>query len=116
MKLRQRVCTPMTQPEVWQALNDPDVLKRCLPGCETFDRVAEDAFDFALTAKVGPLKAKFKGNVALTEVHAPHCPILRQRPGRNHGRRTLRIPLRSNGGGAPAGLFGSSPARRVAAG
>ena len=83
MELSQRVWIPVRQALVWQALNDPDVLKQCLPGCESFDAVADpvgDAvadpvgdteFEVVLIAKVGPVKAKFKGEVILTDVQAP---------------------------------------------
>lgn len=83
MELSQRVWIPVRQALVWQALNDPEVLKQCLPGCESFDAVADpvgDAvadpvgdteFEVVLIAKVGPVKAKFKGEVILTDVQAP---------------------------------------------
>lgn len=75
MELSQRVWIPVRQALVWQALNDPDVLKQCLPGCESFDAVADPVgdteFEVVLIAKVGPVKAKFKGEVILTDVQAP---------------------------------------------
>ena len=71
MELSQRVQIPVAQDVVWQSLNDPEVLKQCLPGCETFDLVAEDTFEVVLVVKVGPVKAKFKGEVALSDVVAP---------------------------------------------
>ena len=71
MELSQRVRIPVTPIIVWEALNDPDVLRQCLPGCETFSRVADDQFEVHLTAKVGPVKAKFKGEVALSDVIPP---------------------------------------------
>jgi len=83
LELSQRVWIPVRQALVWQALNDPEVLKQCLPGCESFDAVADpvgDAvadpvgdteFEVVLIAKVGPVKAKFKGEVILTDVQAP---------------------------------------------
>lgn len=71
MELSQRVRIPVTTEEVWSALNDPEILKQCLPGCESFDRVGDDEFEVHLTAKVGPVKAKFKGEVSLSDVIAP---------------------------------------------
>lgn len=75
MELSQRVWIPVRQALVWQALNDPEVLKQCLPGCESFDAVADPVgdteFEVVLIAKVGPVKAKFKGEVILTDVQAP---------------------------------------------
>ncbi len=71
MDLSQQVHIPVSQQIVWESLNDPEILKQCLPGCELFERVDEQSFDIALTAKVGPVKAKFKGDVHLTDVVEP---------------------------------------------
>ncbi len=71
MQLNLRVKIPLSRPEVWQGLNDPELLQACLPGCESFDRVGDNLFDVVLLAKVGPVKARFKGQVSLTEVVAP---------------------------------------------
>jgi carbon monoxide dehydrogenase subunit G len=56
---------------VWNALNDPAVLKDCLPGCQSFDPSGENSFEVVLIAKVGPVKATFKGEVTLSEVKPP---------------------------------------------
>ncbi len=71
MQLHLRAKLPLPRREVWQALNDPALLQECLPGCESFERADEDSFDLVLMAKVGPVKARFKGQVFLTEVVAP---------------------------------------------
>lgn len=57
---------------VWQALNDPDVLRQSIPGAETVDKVSDTEFTATVTAKVGPVKAKFKGNVALSDIDPPN--------------------------------------------
>ena len=57
--------------KVWAALNDPDVLKASLPGCEALERQADDSFAATVVAKVGPVKAKFSGNVTLSDVKPP---------------------------------------------
>jgi len=56
---------------VWNALNDPVVLKDCLPGCQSFDPSGENSFEVVLIAKVGPVKATFKGDVTLGDVKPP---------------------------------------------
>jgi carbon monoxide dehydrogenase subunit G len=56
---------------VWAALNDPDTLRACIPGCEELTGSAEDGFEAVVKQKVGPVKATFKGAVALTDVIAP---------------------------------------------
>ncbi len=54
--------------EVWEALNDPEVLKACIPGCSEMIRNEDGGFAAVVTQKVGPVKATFKGAVTLTEI------------------------------------------------
>jgi len=62
---------------VWDALNDPTVLRKCLPGCESVERVSPDEFKVVLAAAIGPLRARFKGALRITEANAPaSCVIL----------------------------------------
>ena len=56
---------------VWAALNDPETLKASLPGCETLEKVSEREFVATVVAKVGPVKAKFNGNVTLSNLNPP---------------------------------------------
>ena len=58
--------------KVWAALNDPAVLKACIPGCETLDVTGENEFVAVATNKVGPVKATFKGKVRLTDLDPPN--------------------------------------------
>jgi carbon monoxide dehydrogenase subunit G len=53
---------------VWAALNDPEVLKACIPGCSELTGSPEAGFEATVTQKVGPVKATFKGAVTLTDV------------------------------------------------
>lgn len=55
---------------VWEALNDPAVLKLCVPGCESFIARSADEFEAVVQAAVGPVKARFKGVLALSERRA----------------------------------------------
>lgn len=57
---------------VWQALNDPDILKQCIPGCEELDKISDTEFTGRMTAKVGPLKTKFGGKVKLSNLDPPN--------------------------------------------
>lgn len=57
--------------KVWEALNDPDVLRACIPGCESLDRTGENELTATVTAKVGPVKAKFNGSVELKDLNPP---------------------------------------------
>lgn len=56
---------------VYQALNDPEVLKRSIPGCEAIEKVSETEMTASMVAKVGPVKAKFAGKVALSDLNPP---------------------------------------------
>ncbi len=71
MELSQRVEIPLGVLQVWQALNDPTILKQCLPGCEVFEATSDNEFNITLLAKVGPVKARFKGEVKLFDVNPP---------------------------------------------
>ena len=58
--------------KVWAMLNDPAVLKACIPGCETLDVIGENEFQAVATNKIGPVKARFKGKVRLTDINPPN--------------------------------------------
>jgi uncharacterized protein len=62
---------------VWNALNDPDVLKACIPGCETVEKTASADFMVAAVLKIGPMKARFKGKVTLTDQDPPRRCVVR---------------------------------------
>ena len=61
---------------VWDALNDPEVLKRCLPGCESVTMKAADDFRVVVTSSIGPLRARFNGSLRMTEIDAPRSVVL----------------------------------------
>ncbi|MXU66100.1 CoxG family protein [Oceanomicrobium pacificus] len=61
---------------VWAALNDPEVLKACIPGCSELTGSPEDGFAAVVTQKVGPVKATFKGAVSLSEIDAPNSYVI----------------------------------------
>src|SRR3954468_24211143 len=58
--------------KVWAALINPEVLKPCIPGCETLDVTGENEFSAVATNKIGPVKARFKGKVRLTDLDPPN--------------------------------------------
>ena len=57
---------------VWAKLNDADTLKTCIPGCEQLDKVSDTEFQAIATTKIGPVKAKWKGKVQLTDLDPPN--------------------------------------------
>jgi carbon monoxide dehydrogenase subunit G len=63
---------PALQQTVWDALNDPEALKASIPGCESVDKVSDTQFTARITMAIGPVKAKFNGDVTLSEIDAPN--------------------------------------------
>jgi carbon monoxide dehydrogenase subunit G len=57
---------------VWSGLNDPETLKACIAGCESLERTGDDAFQTLVAVRVGPVSAKFKGNLKMTDVKPPN--------------------------------------------
>ena len=63
---------PAPRQKVWEALNDPDILKQCIPGCETIEKLSDTELQAKVTAKVGPVKARFGGKVVLSDLDPPN--------------------------------------------
>jgi uncharacterized protein len=72
MTMTGEVQLPATRQVVWQKLNDPEVLKACIPGCEELNKDSDTAFRAVAVTKVGPVKARFKGKVQLTDLDPPN--------------------------------------------
>jgi carbon monoxide dehydrogenase subunit G len=62
---------PAPRQQVWEALNDPETLRRAIDGCEELKRVGDHQFEAKVTAKVGPVKARFGGKVTLEDLNPP---------------------------------------------
>ena len=71
MKLADEKRIEAPRDVVWRGLNDIDILQKSIPGCESLERVSDTEFNAEVSAKVGPVKAKFKGNVHLSELNPP---------------------------------------------
>ncbi|QRG06024.1 carbon monoxide dehydrogenase subunit G [Xanthobacter dioxanivorans] len=64
---------------VWRAILDPDMLRRCIPGCKELERTGDNAYAAKVQVKVGPVSATFSGSVELTDMEAPAgCRIVGQ--------------------------------------
>ncbi|KQX39596.1 CoxG family protein [Variovorax sp. Root434] len=61
----------ITQQQAWDALNDPETLKKCIPGCDKFELTGDNQYSVALALKIGPISAKFNGKVVLSDIVAP---------------------------------------------
>lgn len=70
MSGEQRIAAPRGQ--VWAALNDPEVLRQSIPGCQSLTREADDSFAAVAEIKIGPIGARFKGTVQLSDIDAPN--------------------------------------------
>lgn len=57
---------------VWQALNDPEILRQCIPGCEALEKVSDTEMTATVALKIGPVKARFQGAVELGNLDPPH--------------------------------------------
>jgi carbon monoxide dehydrogenase subunit G len=64
---------PASIETVWRALNDPDVLKQCIPGCEALEKTSDTEMTATVTLKVGPVKARFEGAIRLSNLNPPHA-------------------------------------------
>ena len=67
---------PAPRERVFAALNDPEVLKRCIPGCEVLERTSENTFEAKMAAKIGPVKAKFDTAIELSDVNPPESYVI----------------------------------------
>ncbi|MBZ9602571.1 CoxG family protein [Phyllobacterium chamaecytisi] len=56
---------------VWKALNDPEILKACIPGCESLEKISDTELEATVGVKIGPVKARFNGKVQLTNLNPP---------------------------------------------
>ena len=72
MTMSGEVQLPATREAVWTKLNDPVVLKSCVPGCEQLDKVSDTEFQAIASIKVGPVKARWKGKVRLSDLDPPN--------------------------------------------
>lgn len=71
MNLSGEYRLPLPRAAVWDGLNDPDVLKRCIPGCEELTKNGETEFAAKVALKIGPMSAKFAGKVTLSDIDPP---------------------------------------------
>src|SRR5262245_33416940 len=71
MEMTGEQLIPASQADTWQALNDPEVLKACVPGCEAITLVNPNEYQVSMTARVGPVSAKFRGRLSLFDIKPP---------------------------------------------
>jgi len=72
MQMNDSVLVPASQDKVWAALNDPETLAKCIPGCQKLESTAPNEMTATVVVKVGPVKASFSGKVTLSDIEAPN--------------------------------------------
>lgn len=72
MTMTGEVELPASRETVWAKLNDPATLKSCIPGCEELNMLSPTEFEAVAVNKIGPVKAKFKGRVTLSDLDPPN--------------------------------------------
>ena len=72
MQLSEQQFIPAPPAEVYAALNERDILAKCIPGCETLEKKSDTELAAKITLKVGPVKATFTGEVTLSNLNPPH--------------------------------------------
>ncbi|HYS64525.1 MAG TPA: carbon monoxide dehydrogenase subunit G [Paraburkholderia sp.] len=100
MELSETHTLPVSQQRAWEALNDTDILRACIPGCESIEADGEHAYNVVLSASVGPVKARFKGRMQLTDIEAPNTYTIvfeGQGGAAGFGKGTTRVTLEPEG-------------------
>jgi carbon monoxide dehydrogenase subunit G len=72
MQMKDSQSVPASQQKVWAALNDPEILKQCIPGCQELDMTSPTEMTAKVVIKVGPVKATFGGKVTLSDLDPPN--------------------------------------------
>jgi carbon monoxide dehydrogenase subunit G len=72
MTMQGEVMLPASRATVWSALNDSEVLKACIPGCQELEKIGDTEFRATAKVAVGPVKATFKGGVTLSDLDPPN--------------------------------------------
>lgn len=102
MELQGERLIPASVDRTWAALNDPAILKACIAGCESLERAGEDQFDAMVAVKVGPVNARFKAKLKLSDVQAPTAYTIHfdgQGGVAGHGRGSAAVALAPEGSG-----------------
>ena len=72
MQMNDSQRIPASREKVWAALNDPEILRHCIPGCQSLEKTSETSFAAIAKVKIGPVSATFKGSVQLSDLDPPN--------------------------------------------
>ena len=92
----------VTQQQAWDALNDPEVLKTCIPGCDRVEATGDNQYAVGMALKIGPVSAKFSGKITLSEIVAPSSYTISfegQGGPAGHGKGNAQVKLTPNDAG-----------------
>ena len=102
MEMTGEQLIPAAQAEVWRGLNDPEVLKACISGCESIDKLSDSEYAVVTTAAIGPVKAKFRGKLLLADLDPPNSYALSfdgQGGAAGFGKGTAKVSLAAEAAG-----------------
>ena len=102
MEMTGEQLIPAAQAEVWRGLNDPEVLKACISGCESIVRLTDTEYTVVTTAAIGPVKAKFRGKLLLADLDPPNSYSLffdGQGGAAGFGKGSAKVSLATEGAG-----------------
>lgn len=104
MELTGEQLIPAPRQAVWDAINDPEILRQCITGCESVTKTSDTDFEASVQVKVGPVKARFKGKVTLSDLDPPSsCTISGEAQGgvaAGFGKGSAKVQLAEADGGA----------------
>ncbi len=92
----------ITQQQAWDALNDPEILKQCIPGCDKVESSGPDCYVIGMALKIGPVAAKFTGKIALSDINPPNSYTISfegQGGPAGHGKGSAKVLLTPHGSG-----------------
>jgi len=102
MEMNGEQLVPAVQAEVWRGLNDADVLKACISGCEALEKLSDTEYSVVTTAAIGPVKARFRGKLRLADVSPPDSYTLHfdgQGGAAGFGKGSAKVVLAAESGG-----------------
>ena len=73
MEMNGHQVVPLPQEQTWHALNDTEVLKECIPGCEMIEQLSDTQYQLTMKARIGPVSARFKGVMTLADMDPPRA-------------------------------------------
>ena len=100
MQLSNQQTLPVNQQQAWEALNDIALLQASIPGCESITPTGDNRYELALTASVGPVKARFKGKLELSDLQPPTSYTMQfegQGGAAGHGKGSAQVRLEPTG-------------------